>query len=425
MVDCGGSIFGGFAFAKSLIDLVLNFKDDVNALKDCHNNFNKKDPKDKPINIVQSFDPNEKIGPTGIGDENYIAYQEEFSYSILFENKKDATAPAHTIVIKDTLDTDIFDLNSMVFESITIGEDELEPLPGAKNYAGQLELTDLGIVARVLSTIDVETGEVVWTFTSLDTATLAPVEDPFVGILPPNVTSPEGEGAVRFSIKLKVSPEHLLSIGNNANIFFDANAPIVTEDYINTFDLEAPSTMVDGISAVSSDTDIQLSWEGRDPESGIDRYELWISEDNGPDSLWLVLPSSATGTTFTGKNGSEYSFYTIGIDRVGNREEVPIGFDASTIITSTNDELESISVFEIYPNPSLGDFKLEVQTIETRDIHIGITDLLGRELMNIANDRLQGGILNNYNVQTTLQSGIYQIELKTDENKFVRRLVIQ
>src|SRR5262249_5733207 len=54
------------------------------------------------------------------------------------------------------------------------------------------------------------------------------------GFLPPNVTQPEGEGAVLFTMKLKPGFPLGTTVCNDARIVFDFNAPIDTPTFCNT-----------------------------------------------------------------------------------------------------------------------------------------------------------------------------------------------
>jgi hypothetical protein len=180
--ECRLSFTGAIGIAKNVIDLVVNFKDDVQALLDCKKNFDPKHKKKKEINVVQSFDPNEKVGPVGVDVSEFIPYHEKMSYTIFFENDPDsAQVPAHTVVVVDTLDKSIFDLQSFEFNDITIGDTVPTALPGSNTFGSEMYLGHLGVMAKVHASLDTLTGVVQWKFISLDSVTGAEIEDPFVG----------------------------------------------------------------------------------------------------------------------------------------------------------------------------------------------------------------------------------------------------
>jgi len=85
--------------AKDIFDCLSNT---VRGIKDYVNgNFDKQE---KELVKVTSWDPNAKEGPSGYGAEGFISSTATMSYTIFFENKKEATAPAYQIVILDTLE---------------------------------------------------------------------------------------------------------------------------------------------------------------------------------------------------------------------------------------------------------------------------------------------------------------------------------
>ena len=63
----------------------------------------------KRVQVVQAFDPNDKIGPSGFGEANYITPEIEMPYAIYYENDPDhgATAAAQVVQIEDQLDVDL------------------------------------------------------------------------------------------------------------------------------------------------------------------------------------------------------------------------------------------------------------------------------------------------------------------------------
>jgi len=84
---------------KDIFDCLSNT---VRGIKDYVNgNFDKQE---KELVKVTSWDPNAKEGPSGYGAEGFISSTATMSYTIFFENKKEATAPAYQIVILDTLE---------------------------------------------------------------------------------------------------------------------------------------------------------------------------------------------------------------------------------------------------------------------------------------------------------------------------------
>ena len=79
---------------------------------------------------------------------------------------------------------------------------------------------------------------------------------------------------------------------------------------------------------------ITLRWSGVDTApanviaSGIDRYEVWRSVDGKP--AVRIDFTQGTAKRLRVRRGRRYAFYTVAVDRAGNREERPPRFDART-----------------------------------------------------------------------------------------------
>ena len=77
-----------------------------------------------------------------------------------------------------------------------------------------------------------------------------------------------------------------------------------------------------------------LRWSGADTASdglvpsGIARYEVWRSANGRP--YRRIASTSATRLRTVAAVGSRYAYYTIAVDRAGNREAVPATADART-----------------------------------------------------------------------------------------------
>lgn len=134
--------------------------------------------------VVNSYDPNDKtciegetITPNMVGE--YV------HYLIRFENN--GTANAQNIVVKDIIDTNKFDINTLI------------PIKGSHNFE-----------TRISSTNKVE-----FIFENIN----LPFEDA------------NNDGYVSFKIKTKPNLVVGDTFSNLANIYFDYNFPIITNDY--------------------------------------------------------------------------------------------------------------------------------------------------------------------------------------------------
>ena len=280
---------------------------------------------------VGSYDPNEMIGPDGYDDNaHYIKPIHNMAYTITYENKSTATAPAHEVFVKDQLDTSKFDLSTFGFSSFGWANQSWSVGgSGTKEFTRNIPYTvkDTEIMVRVSGAFDEKTGEVNWSMVSLK-KNGDEIEDPDLGYLLPNNDNRDGEGFVSFNIEHKPNPATGSTISNKAVIVFDANAPIETNTYVNTFDTDYPTSKVTSVER--SGSDIIISFEGSDATSGIASYDLYIYKNGAEPEL---LAAGVTGNQYTMKDAGDdnYSFCSIATDNVGWNEPKDLTPEATGI----------------------------------------------------------------------------------------------
>ncbi|HEY3268169.1 MAG TPA: hypothetical protein VGM37_14700 [Armatimonadota bacterium] len=297
------------------------------AAKDCLG-----DPNSTKVQSVASYDPNEIDGSQGAGPEHYVNGREPLRYTVMFENKKEATAPAHEVNVTLQLDPAKLDFNTFSLGQVAIGDKRVLPPPGLSYFITDVDLRPArNVIAHVEAGLDKNTGLITWRFTSINPATGQPVTDPSEGILPPNVNAPEGEGRVLFTIKPNASAGSGTEIRERARIIFDANAPIDTNEYLNTLDNAAPDSQVAPLPATQP-TRFTVNWAGADTGSGIRDYDVFVSDNGGAFLAWQAR-TTATSATFEGQNGHLYGFYSVAHDYTSNDESAPSAPDAVTTAT--------------------------------------------------------------------------------------------
>lgn len=172
-------------------------------------------------NVSGSFDPNDKtVSPVGIGTNGDIAASvTDLTYLIRFQNT--GNGPAVNIVVKDTLSPNV-DINTF------------EMLGSSHNY-----------------NIDILNGNILrWKFNNIMLADS-------------NSNEPASHGYIQYRIKRTTNNTPGTQIKNTAYIYFDFNAPVVTNRAINTIET------VTGIKSPSSS-----------------------------DNEWNVYPNPSTGTLY-------------------------------------------------------------------------------------------------------------------------------
>jgi len=365
------------------------------------------------VQAVSSFDPNEKEGPSGFLGPNYHGFQKSIPFTIHFENLATASAPAHKVMVIDTLDKNVFDLSSFQFGSFQIADSIYQPDKGQYRFFADVPMNHLNVVARVEALLDTSSGRLEWVFNSLQPGRLEPVEDPDIGFLPANKIKPEGQGSVSFTLDLKEDLPHGTVIQNKALIFFDANAPIETNKYRMTLDLLSPESKVQPLNPMPSGNKMEVKWSGTDQGSGIAYYDVFISDNDSLYRRWKIR-TTAVSDTFTGEIGHRYKFYSVAVDHTGNAETSPGTADASTAITTSAGDVQLEKGWQIYPNPAVDWIRANSPT--PAPYWISIDNLQGQTLFQktIQGFRTEIGL-------NRLDPGFYMVRVMNAENQLVHR----
>ena len=189
--------------------------------------------------VTGSYDPNDKTGyPTGVTEQNYIQPNQQLQYVIRFQNT--GTDTAFTVVIRDTLDTDL-----NIF-TVT---------PGVSSHNYDFRMYG----PRILE----------WTFNNIN--------------LPDSTTNQEGSnGFVTFHVEQVPDLAPGTEITNDADIYFDFNAPITTnttmhriyEGFVAVADLEEMSKETSGLSVYPNPSNGAFTLV-MDKETGAGNYSLY------------------------------------------------------------------------------------------------------------------------------------------------------
>ena len=280
-------------------------------------------PCDVCIPIIESYDPNEIVGPEGVGQQKWVKQESTLPYTILFENDPDfATAAAQRVVITHLFDDSV---NPVSFRlgDFGFGDYYFQVPDDVSYYDTRIDLTDsLGIFLDVIASINQELGQAFWIFESIDPNTgLAETLPAELGFLPVNDTlTRSGEGFVNFTIRPSLLAETGDLIEAQASIVFDDNPAIATNIAINTIDGDVPeSSLVAPIDTLGNGH-YQLNWEGTDIGSGLVDITLFASVSYGAFAPVTGPIIGFSSYTFEGEPDSIYRFFTIARDSVGNVE---------------------------------------------------------------------------------------------------------
>ncbi|MDP1694121.1 MAG: LamG-like jellyroll fold domain-containing protein [Candidatus Woesearchaeota archaeon] len=142
--------------------------------------------------------------------------------------------------------------------------------------------------------------------------------------LPPNATD-----SVLMAVKPNVGLINGTQIKNDAEIVFDINQPIITNETLNIIDDVKPQCIVNSLPVESYNQNISLSWIGTDTLGEIDTYTIFMSKNGG--ALTSVISNTKDLNASIETSGSgKYDFICIATDTAGNIEVQPPTSEATT-----------------------------------------------------------------------------------------------
>lgn len=277
------------------------------------------------IRTGSSVDPNAKY-VSGWGTEK-ISKSRNLAYTITFENLANAAFAAQKVVVKDTLDKT--KLNVATFRFLGFGFNKSSFIVDEHRQFFQIIDLRPAIPAKlaVKGFLDEERGIVTWEYSTLDPTTLKETDDDLVGFLPPNTTSPQGEGFVSFSIDVMPNFRTGDEVKNKSSIIFDNNPAIVTNEVAAKIDEIAPISQMSLVGVAANRDSVSLNVNGSDVISGIESYDIFRSVN---DSSYTFVETTKRNTLkYAVIRGKSYKFYSVATDNVGNRELPPSVADVS------------------------------------------------------------------------------------------------
>jgi hypothetical protein len=287
------------------------------------------------IPIFCSRDPNEMVGPTGYGKTKFVAKDATLEYTIRYENDPAfATAAASRVTISLPI-MPYINMTSFRLKSFGFGEFVFQVPANTANYSQRLDLRDsLGIYLDVVAGVDLYKKQAFWKFQSIDPATGLPPTDPNKGYLPINDKAKHnGEGFATFTWK----PDNKAVTGDSilaqSEIVFDINEAIKTNRVFNVVDAVAPKSKIATAPFQSDSTSVKVSLGGSDDAggSGIKKYMLYVSENDGPFAKYGEF-ENVSEADFVGISGKYYSFFSRAVDNTGNTEPLKKKGEAYIVI---------------------------------------------------------------------------------------------
>jgi len=337
----------------------------------------------REIGVVTSVDPNDKLGTGGVGVDRSIGADQLMPYSIRFENLETATAPAQEVKVVDALDPATLNAATVSLGPITFAQRTVNPPPGLRHFTTEVDMRpEASVIVRVEVNVDAATGIVGWNLTSLDPETGLLPEDPQSGFLPPNVSPPEGEGSVLFTVMPKSGLVEGTAISNRATIDFDG-VPLLTPQWANLLDTTAPESHIMPLGATQDSASFTVCWQPVGSPPDLRDYSVYVSDDGHSYRAWR-LHTTATADTFSGPGGCTYAFYSLARDSSGNLEPVPATPDAQTFSrVGVGDGPALVLALEgAFPNPArAGAAQVWLTLPDALPATLEVFDVAGRRVM--------------------------------------------
>jgi hypothetical protein len=134
------------------------------------------------------------------------------------------------------------------------------------------------------------------------------------------------------------------------------------------------------------------------------RNTLKILKDGSNTPIDATLGNFGTNITLSGNivNGFNGTYY----------------FGISETLSNKNEEFDN---FAIYPNPSKGDFIIQLSTSSDSNVSIKVNDISGREIFN--SNFKKEGVFNQTLKLNHLQNGVYIITVSDGNRKSIRRII--
>jgi hypothetical protein len=305
-----------------------------------------------------------RYGAAGYGPKGYLSAGTLISYRIEFENlgpgsvpppAEPATDPVQRVEILDPLNQSLdwltFRFTEVGFGGVSVPVVSDPPWSAFLEIPVSYEGRDL--VVQVLLNLDIDPqnpvfgGTVNAVFQTVDPGTGLPPDDS-AGFLPPEDGSGLGIGYVSYVVQPYGGTASGTRLDSLGMAMFDG-PPMIGIDAVNvnTIDAVPPSSSVAALPETVA-RDFTVSWSGQDERlgSGIAAYDIYVSDDGGPFTLWLAA-STETSALFTGEAGHRYAFYSVAIDNVGHREAAPSVADTETTAAATTSWQNAVDPFDV------------------------------------------------------------------------------
>lgn len=337
------------------------------------------------LEVVGAYDPNDKQILTGSHQFGGAIYRQDsvLQYQLRFQNV--GTAPAQTVVIRDTLDSNL---------DVTTIE------AGASSHHYELQFEGNNVLIFL-----------------------------FEGINLPDSTNnePESHGYVSFSIEMEDDLPFGTEIENSAAIFFDFNEPVITNtvrsvltkpQFITNAAVElCAGDIYEGMTYAESTTLVDtVAYEEYDSVFVTDIevfpvYEITIDTTLQPGQMY-------EGTVYESDTTLIQNFLTA--DNCDSTITVNISVE---IVNSLAETAKAISL-NLYPNPAKDMLQIQYRLPASTMVAAHIYDPLGQKVQTVFSEKMQPSVAQQMECSIArLPIGIYFFSIEHGGQRYVKKFV--
>lgn len=328
---------------------------------------------------IGSYDLNDKQGfPKGIGPDHIIFHDTELEYLIRFQNT--GTDTAFLVVIRDTL-SEFLDPSSVV--------------PGASSHPYTWELRNNGALK----------------FTFDD-----------IMLVDSNANEPASHGFVKFRIKQQLGNLPGTVIHNQAAIYFDFNAPVITNQTDHKID-DRP-LIVDSLTIYFCDQELYQE------DTVINSVGSTLSYHFETTNTIILAEPQMTVIDTTLQSGDSLYGVLYEADTTLIQQLISVAGCDSTVtihIEVMPNSARSLEWLETkvsaYPNPSNGEVNLAIDLSERMELEIEVLTPMGQKVLAIPKQSYSTDKQIVPIILTDLPDGVYWLNFNNQNGRKVVKLI--
>ncbi|HCO96831.1 MAG TPA: hypothetical protein DIU00_23310, partial [Phycisphaerales bacterium] len=268
------------------------------------------------------------IGPVGFGPDAFLPVGMPLPYTIRFENDAAASSTVSEVQILTELDPNL-DPRSFRLGDLQLGDIQVHIPSNRGAFQGDFDFSQSkGFILRLNAGIDLQSGTASWIIQAIDPETGELIQNPDLGLLPPNDADGSGAGFVTYTVKPKANTVSGTEISAQGRVLFNTMAPLDTNVVTHLIDGVAPVTTLTQTPLSPDSSDILVQWNTADDEngSGLKHVTVYVAEDGGDFKIWL-RQTTETSAVYEGRAGHTYEFLALAMDNAGNKEKPTFGLN--------------------------------------------------------------------------------------------------